>query len=146
MIYKCSGRYKNGEEGVMTAGFSGRQFIITVLMGVTLWFVAAIMLRYLEPMGVLNGQARILTYAMIIPGTLPFVFLIKLVAGLGRHQLALGLSLATGTALLCDGVATAWFPALYGPTDDSVLRSASTILWGGGVAIWLGFLCNREAD
>ena len=128
----------------MTAGLSARQFFVTALMGVGLWLVAAILLRYLEPMGVLDGNARILTYALVIPGTLPFVFLIKFIAGLGRHQLALGLSLATGAALLCDGIATAWFPALYGATDDSVLRSASAILWGGGVAIALGFLCNRE--
>lgn len=127
----------------MSVGFSGRQLGITILMGVVLWFVAAIMLRYLEPMGVLDGNARALTYALIIPGTVPFVFLIKIAAGLGRHQLALGLSLATGTALLCDGVATAWFPALYGPDDDSVLRSAAAILWGGGGAIFLGFLFNR---
>ena len=128
----------------MTAGLSSRQFILTAMMGVGLWFVAAILLRYLEPMGVLDGNARILTYVLIILGTLPFVFLIQMIAGLGRHQLALGLSLATGAALLCDGVATAWFPSLYGQTDDSVLRSASAILWGAGVAIGLGFVCNRR--
>ena len=127
----------------MSVGFSGRQLAITILMGVVLWFVAAMMLKYLEPMGVLDGNARLLTYALIIPGTVPFVFLIKMAAGLGRHQLALGLSLATGTALLCDGVATAWFPELYGPDNDSVLRSAAAILWGGGAAIMLGFLFNR---
>jgi len=128
----------------MSVGFSGKQLVITAMMGVVLWFVAAIMLRYLEPMGVLDGNARLLTYALIIPGTVPFVFLIKIVAGLSRNQIALALSLATGTALLCDGIATAWFPELYGSTDDSVLRSASAILWGGGVAIWLGFLFNRD--
>ena len=128
----------------MSVGFSTRQLGVTILMGVVLWFVAAMLLRYLEPMGVLDGHARALTYALIIPGTLPFVFVIQMLAGLERNQLALGLSLATGSALLCDGIATAWFPALYGPTDDSVLRSASAILWGGGVAIYLGFLFNRD--
>ncbi len=128
----------------MKAGLSNRQVMLTAFMGVTLWFVAAMLLRHLEPMGVLSGKAQILTYILIIPGTLPFVFLIRAIAGLRRDQVAIGMALTTSTALLCDGIATAWFPALYGATDESVLRSAAAILWGGGVGIYLGFLVNRE--
>lgn len=120
-----------------------RQMIVCCVLGVVLWFVAAMLLKVLGPMGIYEGSARILLYALIIPGTVPFVFLIRWMAGLSGAQTGLGAALTTASALLLDGIAVAWFPVLYGSAESLVLGASAAILWGGGVAIFLGFLFSR---
>ncbi len=120
------------------------QLVMSAIMGIALWLLAAIMLRYFGPMGAYDGPARLLMYALIIPGTYPFLLLIKKVAALGRDQIALGVALATGAAALCDGMALAWGPGLYGATPELVAGAGGTILWGAGVAIILGFIMNAS--
>lgn len=122
---------------------SKSQIIKVSIMGVTLWFVAALMLRFFGPMGAFNGSAQVLTYALIVPGTLPFVFLVKRVAGLGDHQVAIGYAVATTAAMLCDGVALAWLPGLYGGSSELIAGSGAAILWGAGVGIVLACLVNK---
>ena len=120
-------------------GLTGRQFWISVLQGVVLWFVAAVLLRLLGPMGIYDGMARIILYAAIIPGTLPFVILFKKVAGLTHQNLAIGFSVGTAAAIVCDGLALAWYPQLYGATVELHAGAGGTILWGGGVGLFLAF-------
>jgi hypothetical protein len=69
---------------------STHQIFRATIMGVILWFFAALLLRYFGPMGAFESIARIVTYALIIPGTLPFVFLVKKIAGLASDQIAIG--------------------------------------------------------
>lgn len=125
------------------APMTRRQMIACFVLGVVLWFVAAMLLKVLGPMGIHDGNARFLLYALIIPGTVPFVFLIRWMAGLSRAQTGLGAAFTTASALVLDGIAVAWFPALYGAADSLVLGASAAILWGGGVAILLGFLFSR---
>lgn len=122
------------------------QLIRVITMGVILWFAAAMLLRWLGPMGVHEGMWRVLMYALIIPGTLPFVFLVKRIAGLQDHQVALGYAAATTAAMLCDGLALAWMPDLYGGSAELVAGAGAVILWGAGVGIVLAFLVNKPAD
>lgn len=124
-------------------GLTGHQFWLSALMGVILWFVAAMMLRFLGPLGIYDGLARALLYAAIIPGTVPFMILFKKVAGLSRQQVALGASVGTAAAILCDGVALAWYPQLYGPTVALHAGAGGTILWGGGVGLVIAFFMNK---
>lgn len=123
---------------------SSRQLLITAGLGVVLWFSAALLIRALAPLGVFEGAARVWLYALVIPGTVPFVFLLEKLAGLARTQIALGYSVATAAATLCDGVALAWFPDLYGGAGVSGAAGA-VILWGAGVGLVLAFLRNRAA-
>jgi type IV secretory pathway TrbD component len=122
---------------------SQRQFLISVLMGIILWFVAAMVLRFMGPLGIYDGIARIILYVAIIPGTLPFVFLFQKVAGLTRQTLAIGFSVGTAAAIVCDGLALAWYPQLYGATVELHAGAGGTILWGGGVGLFLAFAMAR---
>lgn len=119
------------------------QITIVTGLGVILWFLAALLLAFIGPLGVYEGWARVVTYVLIVPGTFPFVILIQKAAKLSRPRTGLGVSLAVGVATLCDGVALAWLPGLYGGDVSLVAGAGGTILWGAGVAILLGMLLTR---
>lgn len=125
------------------ASLTRRQAAILAFLGAVLWFLAAVLLRYLGPLGIHEGSARFILYAAIIPGTVPFVFLLQWASGIARRQVAIGASLATASALLLDGIAVAWFPGLYGAEMPLVLGASTAILWGAGVAIFLGFAISK---
>lgn len=122
---------------------SARQVGVLIGLGAGLWFLAAMILRLVAPMGALDGAARALTYALVIPGTLPAVWLIWKLPGLRRDQIALGGAIATATATLLDGIALAWFPALYAADVRLVAACGAAILWGAGIGLVLAFLFNR---
>jgi hypothetical protein len=111
-----------------------------VVLGIVLWFTGAMLLRWLIPQGAFEGSARALSYALLIPGTAPFIWLIARVARLGRQQVPAGVALTTGAAVLCDGVALAWYPSLYAAESAGAHLAGAAILWGAGVAIGLGFV------
>ncbi len=122
---------------------SPRQALVCAALGAVLWLVAALLLRWLGPMGIYDGAARIWLYLLIIPGSAPFILLIARAAGLARSQIAIGAAFGTMTAILLDGIALAWFPALYGGEIEFVAGAGAVILWGGGVFMALGWVFNR---
>jgi hypothetical protein len=71
------------------------------------------------------------------------VLLARRVAKLADDQVALGIAIVTAAAVMLDGIALAWFPALYGPGIEQTAASGAVILWGGAVAIALGCWFNR---
>lgn len=125
----------NRYPGQLTA----KQATLVILSGVTVWFGAALLVRWLIPLGALEGGMRLLTYAAVIPGTVPVVWGIARVARLGRAQLVPGMALGTSAATLCDGVALGWFPALYATDAAGAHLAGAAILWGAGVGILLAF-------
>lgn len=127
-------------------GLTNGQTILLIVTGAALWFFAAIILRSIAPMGVLEGAARVITYALVIPGTLPFVVVTRTLVKLLPHQLFTGIAVATMTALLIDGIVIAWFPDVYGGELPQVTNCAAIILWGAGVGIFLAFMLNKGAS
>jgi hypothetical protein len=127
-------------------GLTSGQTILLMVIGAALWFLAAIILGIIAPMGALEGTARAITYALIIPGTLPFVFLTRILAKLRHDQTAIGVAVVTATALLIDGMVVAWLPVIYGGSLPQVTNCAAAILWGAGVAMVLAFILNKETD
>ena len=125
-----------------TRPLATKQLIILALYGVMLWFLAAILVRTVGPMGALDGSARIITYALVIPGTVPAIWIGRALAGLTRDQTATALMVITATALLLDGIAHAWFPSLYGSDPVLIRRGAAVIFWGAGVGLVLGLIMN----
>lgn len=125
------------------ASMSARQVAVLIGLGAGLWFLGAMVLRLVAPIGALDGAARALTYALMIPGTLPAVWLIWKLPGLRRDQVAMGGAIATATATLLDGIALAWFPELYAADVRLVAACGAAILWGGGVGLVLALLFNR---
>ena len=125
-------------------GLSTRQIGTLAVIGAVLWFIAAILLRNIGPLGAFEGGNRVLLYALTIPGTMPFIWMTQRLARLASNQIAIGIAIVTATALLLDGVAVAWFPQLYGDELAQVTSSAAAILWGAGVGLMLAFLMNKE--
>ncbi len=126
-------------------GLTSGQSIALIAIGAALWFIAAIILRSIAPMGALEGTARAITYALVIPGTLPFVILTRVIVKLRQDQIAIGIAVVTATALLIDGIVVAWFPGVYSNEIRHVAACAAGILWGAGVGLLLGFILNEEA-
>lgn len=122
---------------------SARQAAALIGLGAVFWFLAAMILRLVAPMGALEGAARALAYALVVPGTLPAVWLIWKLPGLRRDQVALGGAVATATATLIDGIVLAWFPELYSADARLVAACGAAILWGAGVGLVLSLLFNR---
>lgn len=125
-------------------GLTTGQTLKLAIIGAVLWFAAAALLRTIGPSGAFDGNRHILLYALTVPATVPFVWLVQKLVELDDNKVAIGYSLATATALLLDGVAVAWFPALYGTESLQVTNSAAAILWGAGVGIFLAFVMNKE--
>ncbi len=126
-------------------GLTGGQTLFLMIIGAALWFLAAIILHIVAPMGALEGKARAITYALVIPGTVPFVWLTRMLVKLRHDQLAVGIAVVTATALLIDGIIVAWFPVIYGGALPQVTNCAAAILWGAGVGMVLAFIMNKEA-
>jgi hypothetical protein len=121
------------------------QIIIAVITGMIAWFGAAMLMRAIVPLDFFNGVGVVLVYAITIPVTIPFVFMLRRIAGLRADQIAIGYTLATTAALLLDGTAFAFFPSLYADDPADALKAAATILWGAGVGQVLAFWMNKEA-
>jgi hypothetical protein len=124
-------------------GLTNRQTLLLILIGAALWAFAAIILRIVAPMGALEGWARAFTYALLVPITLPFVWLVRAAVKLRPNQAFTGVAMATTTALLIDGVVIAYFPAIYGSTLSQVTNCTAAILWGAGIGLVLAFLMNK---
>ena len=120
------------------------QIIILTLYGAILWFSAAVLVRVIGPMGALDGGWRMLTYAIVIPATVPAIIAARPLAKLRVDQTLAGICVVTATALLLDGVAHAWFPALYGTHPALIVKGAAAIFWGAGVALVLASIMNKE--
>jgi hypothetical protein len=127
-------------------GLTNKQTTAMIIIGFTLWALAAVILRMILPMGALEGANRAITYAVVIPATAPFVLITKTVAKLRSDQIFTGMAIVTATALLIDGIVIAWFPAIYGDNLTDVIKCAAAILWGAGVGLALACIFNtREA-
>ncbi len=122
---------------------SQTQIVALIIIGAAVWFLAAMFLRLLGPNGIFEGVNRVILYALIVPGTVPFVILTQRLVRLHRSQIATGYTIATTAAMLLDGIALAWFPALYGGNAEMVAGSGAAILWGAGVGLVLAFWWNR---
>jgi hypothetical protein len=124
---------------------TAKQIIILAPYGVVLWFLAAMLVRTLGPMGALDGFGRVITYALVIPGTVPAILIGRVLAKLSHDQTAIALIVITATALLLDGIAHAWFPSLYGSDPVLIVKGAAVIFWGAGVGLVLGLVMNGPA-
>ncbi|NJS15158.1 MAG: hypothetical protein HC788_11750 [Sphingopyxis sp.] len=123
--------------------FTTGQLATLIVSGWIFWFVGAIICRVVGDMGWFDGPARLIVYAALIPGTLPVVLLVRRLAKLDGQHVALGIAIVTAAAIMLDGIALAWFPALYGPGVTQTAASGAVILWGGFVAIALACWFNR---
>jgi Family of unknown function (DUF5367) len=121
-----------------------KQFIISVTYGAVLWFIAAMIVRYIGPMGAFDGTALIVSYALVVPGTVPFILIAQKLIGLEKTQIARSVMIITTTALLLDGIALNFFAGLYGSDPAIVMAGAALIMWGAGVGLLLGLIMGKD--
>lgn len=124
---------------------SHRQALVLALYGAALWFLAAMLVRTITPMGAFEGNTLLISYALVIPGTVPAIWIAGKIATLAQGQMPIAILIVTATALLLDGLAFGLFPALYGSDPELVIKGAAAILWGAGVGLVLGYLMDRSA-
>jgi hypothetical protein len=127
-----------------TTPLSKSQVIFSIIYGVILWFLAAMIVRYIGPMGAFVGHALLITYALVIPGTVPFVIIGQRLMGLDKGQIASAIMMITATALLLDGIAFNFFRSLYGTDPKIIMAGAALILWGAGVGLVLGMIMGAS--
>jgi hypothetical protein len=120
------------------------QIVTLAIYGTVLWFAAAMLVRTLGPVGAFDGGWGLLTYVLVIPGTIPFILIARPIARLRHDQTATGIAIVTATALLLDGIAHAWFPAIYGTNPALIVKGAAAIFWGAGVGLVLSLIMNKE--
>ncbi|WP_295526447.1 hypothetical protein [Novosphingobium sp. Chol11] len=120
-------------------GLSFGQSAMLVAIGIALWFVAAMLLRQIAPLGVFDGPARIALYALTVPGTWPFVLLTQRLVRLAPDQIVPGIALVTAAALLTDSFVFAWFPWIYGAAEYH-RDCAAAVFWGAAVGLLLSFI------
>lgn len=122
----------------LAGGLKSGQMVACLMAGAVLWLAAALLLGWLGPMGIHQDPARIALYLAVIPGTLPFVWLIARIARLAAGQVLPGLALALMAAMFLDGLALAWAPGLYGG-EAYTAGAGSVILWGAAIVIAAGW-------
>jgi hypothetical protein len=122
------------------------QTVLLAIIGAVLWFLAALLMRAIAPRAWYDGAGIALVYALTVPGTLPFILLARKLARLHKRQTAMGILIVTAAALLLDGIAFAFFPALYADNPADTTQAAAAILWGAGVGLVLAFILNKGEE
>lgn len=120
------------------------QIAFSIIYGIILWFIAAMIVRFIGPMGAFEGIALLITYGLVIPGTIPFVMIGQRLMGLQKGQVAGSLMIITATALLLDGIALNFFRDLYGSDPVTIMAGAALIMWGAGVGLVLGIVMGTS--
>jgi hypothetical protein len=122
--------------GNLTVG----QIAFSICYGAALWLGAAMLVRALGPMGILEGWLLAVAFVALVPVTIPAVLFTQKVVGPSRERLLASVSLITATALCLDGIGFGFFPALYGSEPTHVIGGAALILFGGGVGLILALV------
>lgn len=116
------------------------------LLGVVLWFVAAMMFRVLGPTFLIPGSAALpLVFAGSIP--LAWVFL-RIGVTLGRVPGAatlLAAAVMSAVAMALDALALTFFPSLYGLPTAGLLLVAALLLWGIAWILFFAYVQTRRA-
>lgn len=114
--------------------------VLLIALGAVFWLSAALGLRLLGPVLLADGMVRVLAYAAAFPLLLGVILVAQRIAGFGRADGFAAVSVITMAALLCDGIAVAWAPWLYGVDDGAVRLASAYVLWGGGVGLLVALL------
>jgi hypothetical protein len=104
------------------------------LLAAVLWFLVTLNIR-LMPNTLMDPVAGPMSFVMAVPGGWISVWLTKWVGRLSWDQVLPGVAVVGAVAMMMDGTALRWFPALYGLNDTTVRLGAAGLLWGYGVGL-----------
>lgn len=132
------------QNGPYPAGMTAPQTTVSAVIGIVLWFVAAMLCKMLAPFGVHEGALTLITYVLIAPGILPVIVISAKIAKLSKPQIFAGISVMTMVAMVFDGVALRWLPFLYGSSITDTAGAGGMILWGAAWGMIWAFILNRH--
>lgn len=106
-------------------------YISMAIIGVIVWFAAALFIRYYETMLFsAPDQNLAILYAVTVPVSYVSVLIAQKLANLTAQTLCTGLCVGTAAALLMDGLALVWAPHIYSMTMTPVPYGSAWLLWG----------------
>jgi hypothetical protein len=106
------------------------------LMGLSLvfWLAAALYIDLL-PRALTDPIRGTVGFAVSLPVGWLSVVLTQYVGRLAPRQLLSGVGLVGALAMMIDGMALRWFPAVYGSDPTAIRLGAAWLLWGYGVSL-----------
>jgi hypothetical protein len=122
-------------------GFSTAEKGRLIVFGLVFWFLAAVLIGALRPLGVMDGgAATVALYLALVPtGWLTSVVCNRLAGNRPGNAFAAG-AFATMPAAAADGLAVAWANGLYGGPGDTLAVGAAVILFGVGTILFGGVI------
>jgi hypothetical protein len=116
------------------------QIVILAAFSTLVWFLAAMFIRFVGPMGVFHGYKVIALYALTVPATVPLNARSRKLVRAPKSQMVTVVAITSAVATLLDGVAMSQFPALYGADPAITGAGAAWLLWAIGVASGLSLV------
>lgn len=123
---------------------SAVSLFILIALGTVYWLLAALVVRWTAAGWVGSTVATIVVFGLIVVVTYPALFIGMRVARVDRAAASFAAIVMTMAALLLDGIALTWFPALYGTDPKVVLGGAAAIMFGAGAALLIGLVVQRR--
>ncbi|WP_102127142.1 DUF5367 family protein [Deinococcus planocerae] len=120
---------------------------VLVALGAALWFLAAMMIRFLGPSVFVQGSAALpLVFVLSLPVAWAFLWVGLTLSGARGAAVLPAVVVMSFTAMLLDGLALTFFPALYGLPPASLLLAAAWLLWGVALTQVIAFVWPRRAQ
>jgi len=122
------------------------QIAILAAFSTVVWFLAAMFIRFVGPIGVFHGYKLIALYALTIPATVPLNARSRKLVRAPKSQMVTIIAVTSAVATILDGVAMSQFPALYGSDPAITGAGAAWLLWAIGVAGALSLITAARAS
>src|SRR5258708_741820 len=106
----------------MTHALTRRAVLLAAAFGTIGWFIAAMFIRFALSLGWFGAGPRLVLFAAAVPAAW---FLVEVVRRIAPAHLLERVTVLCVTALLLDGLALVWFPALYGAEGAALLTPAA---------------------
>jgi hypothetical protein len=121
-----------------------RNFLYACILGVVLWYFALWALKLFAPVMFADSLARLIACISVIPGSLIFVWLIKIYSKATQGESANNIITICIVGLLLDGLVFMFKPDCYGQAQFHI-ASAAWLLWGVGCILTASFLTMRRS-
>lgn len=118
-----------------------------ILLGALFWFAAAMLIRFLGPYALTDGNPlRALMFFITVPITIGFLATAKMVGRVPWSHLLRPVVIMSYTAAFLDGIALTWLREIYAKSYETALFGAALILWGVAVALCMAHVLEQLYD
>jgi hypothetical protein len=118
--------------------------LVFVAIGALFWLIGLLFIRFIGPAVFIEGSPLLLAvFAASFPASWPPIKLGEVLGKVRGPELLTAVLVMNATALLLDGVALTWFPAVYGVTGITLTLAAGWLLWTFGVGLLLALFIPK---